>query len=117
MYFVQYFKPIIKMDRLSFPIGYSYYTNNQLAIASSTSFTVVRKLYFTAVLCDHIIVLYVFLYMMQLFMSQFSFHFQTKDSDAHVYVPYVDLRAPNDGDRNSKQPTFLTSFITDFYVA
>ena len=71
----------------------------------------VRKIYFTVVLCVHIIVLYLS-QMKQFFTNLLLFHLQTKASELH---PYEHSWSPNDGDRNKKNDyiTFgLVSFIT-----
>ena len=48
-----------------------------MQVASSTSITIVRIIYFTVVLCVYIIVLDLF-YLRQLFTNMFSFHFQQR---------------------------------------
>ena len=83
------------------------YTNYQIAIASRTSTTVVRIIYFTIVLCVYVLVLYLF-YIKQLFTNLSSFHFQTKDSDMHAYAHSW---SPNDGDKIQQNNQLLGPFL------
>ena len=76
-------------------------TNNELAVAGSTSIIVVKKIYFTVVLCVYIIVLDLF-YTERLFTNLFSFHFQTKDGN--MCAP---AWSPNDGTTNFWVPFLL----------
>ena len=94
------------------PIGYHNY---QIAIASSTSIIIVRIVYFTIAVCVYIMVLYLF-YIKWLFTNLFSFHFQTKDRDTHVYAPSW---LPNDGNRNQQNNQLLDPFlfVTCFYIS
>ena len=59
------------------------YTNYQTAIALSTSIIIVRKIYFNAVICVYLVVLYLFC-IKQSLSNLFSFHFQTKHSNTHA---------------------------------
>ena len=64
--------------------GYIKYINYQLDIAISSS-VIIRKIYFTVILCIYIIVIY-FYCTKWLFTNLFLFHFQTKDCDMHAYA-------------------------------
>ena len=89
--------------------------NYQIYIAHSTPIIVVRKIYFTVVVCVYLIVLYLFC-IKQLFSNLSSFHFQAKDSHMHAYAH---SRSPNDGHRNQQNNRLLGlffSFITYFYI-
>ena len=82
----------------------------QIAKAHSKSVTIVRKIYFTVVICIYLIVLYTFC-VKQSFSNLSSFHFQTKDSDTYGYACRTVMT------ETSKKPPFgPVSFITCFYV-
>ena len=82
----------------------------QIAKAHSKSVTIVRKNYFTVVICIYLIVLYAFCVKWS-FSNLSLFHFQTKDSDTYEYACRTVVA------ETSKKPPFgPVSFITCFYV-
>ena len=84
-----------------FCISYSQCINYQLDITISTS-VIMRKIYFTIILCIYIIVLY-FYCTKWLFTNLFLFHFQTKDCDMHAYVHLsLSTLVPNSRDWHEK---------------
>ena len=76
-------------------------------MAHSTSIIVVRKIYFTVVICVYLIVLYLFCIKRSL-SNLSSLHFQPKDSDSHAYAH---TRSSNDGDRNQQNNQLLGPFL------
>ena len=86
--------------------------NYQIPIASSTSITVVRIIYFTVVLCVYVVVLY-FFWLKGLFTNLVSFHFQTQNRDMHVYVH---AWSPNNSDRTSKTIHFWACFFYNIFI-
>ena len=86
------------------------YTNDQIAIAHSTSIIVVRKIYFTVVICVYLIVLYLFCIKRSL-SNLSSFHFQPKDSNTHVYAHSW---LSNNNDRNQQNDQLLEGTMINY---
>ena len=96
-----------KPHHLSNPTGYNIPIIKLPYVAHSTSIIVVRKNYFTVVICVYLIVFYLFC-IKQSLSNLSSFYFQPKDSIMHVYAHSW---LSNDGDRNQQNNQILGPFL------